>query len=140
MSILLTSPQTKTCPVGTHHAVLKDAEDLGTVETRFGNKEQVRLEWEVSVDGETFMVKGRYTRTLHPKGNLSRDLTSWIGRDPRPSFELETMIGKPAMLLIVHHQDDQGQTWARVQSVLPSDVQPAAIGDPPASSKHSLPF
>ena len=126
MTIIVRAPQTKACPVGTHHAVLKDVEDLGEMETQYGIKEKVLLEWEVTVDEEIFTVKRRYNRTLHPKADLSKDLTSWIGRDPArdapEGFDLETMIGKASRLVVGHTEDSQGQTWARVQSVLPLEL------------------
>ena len=144
MSMIIKPPQTKPCPVGTHHAVLKDVEDLGEVETQYGTKEKVLLEWEVTVDEEIFTVKRRYNRTLHPKADLNKDLTSWIGRDPAreapDGFDLETMIGKASTLVIGHTEDNNGQAWAQVQAVLPSETPSAAGGDPAVSSEEDLPF
>ncbi len=74
-------------------------------------------------DGEPHRVSVRYTVSLHPKSRLRRDLESWNGKrfDDRElemtgGFDLEKLLGQPAMLNVVHSEDG---LYANITSVNP---------------------
>lgn len=62
-----------------------------------------------------------YTVSLNEKANLRKDLEKWRGRkfsaDELNGFDLESVIGAPAMLNIVHNEGDEGQVYANVNGI-----------------------
>ena len=124
-------------PQGPHAAVCCDVADLGIVEGQFGAKHCVRVYWllaEKMTDGRPFMIGQRYTLSLHPKANLTRDLESWFGREipeniKRAGFDLELLVGQGAFLSVVHNERD-GRSFANVGSIMPL---------PPAMTKPEIP-
>jgi hypothetical protein len=119
------------CPAGSYLASLRRIVDLGTQTSTFEGKtssaRKVLLTWEIvdpdtfTDDGKPYLVSKRYTRSLHEKSALRRDLASWRGRDFTPEelkgFDLDGIAGKNCMLSVVH-ADKAGSTFANVGAVM----------------------
>ena len=130
--IINEKPQnTDLAPSGLQPAVCVDVRDLGTIETKFGDKQIVLLVLELeatSADGERYLLQKRYSKSLHPKSNLRKDLERWRGKpftdeDLQYGFNLEKVVGVPSMIYVEHRETDRG-TWAHIDSILPApDLQ-----------------
>lgn len=118
----------KPAPAGAHAAVCVDVEDMGDVLTEYAGKKKsqhkVRIVWQIDEerdDGKLFSVSQRYTVSLHQKATLRRDLESWRGKsfteDELKRFDLENLIGVPAMLNVIH-AFKEGKTYANVAGVM----------------------
>jgi len=130
--IINEKPQTTDlAPSGLQPAVCVDCRDLGTVETKFGDKLMILLIFELEATndhGDRYLLQKRYTKSLHKKSNLRADLERWRGKpfqnqDLEYGFNLEKVIKIPAMIYIEHRDTDRG-TWAHIESILPApDLQ-----------------
>ena len=119
-------------PPGPSAAVCIDVVDLGTRETAFGARTQVRVVWSLEKRmkpkernqlGRPYIVQKTYTRSLHKKATLRLDLEAWRGKgfDDKAlaqGFDLEKLLGKPAFLSIQHNERD-GTTYANVVAIMP---------------------
>jgi len=132
--MIVTDSNTSTftpCPAGAYLASLRRMIDLGTQTSTFEGKthaaRKVLFVWEVTDPdiftdtGKPYTVAKRYTRSLHEKSALRKDLASWRGRDfsadELKSFDLDAVLGKPCLLSIVHVEKD-GKTFANVAAVM----------------------
>ena len=122
---------TNLAPNGLQPAVCVDVRDLGTIETKFGDKQMILMVFELAATNEhsdRYLLQKRYTKSLHQKSNLRADLERWRGRSFQKKtlargFNLEKVIGVPAMVYIEHRETDRG-TWAHIDSILPApDLQ-----------------
>ena len=116
------------CPAGTHVAVCIDVVDLGMVKSTYGERtktqHKVNVIWEIGEkrdDGKPFRPRKRYTLSLHEKASLRKDLESWRGRPFTDSelegFDLEALLGVPAMLCVVHAASG-GNVYANVTAIM----------------------
>lgn len=113
-------------PEGTHQGVCVDVVDLGDVETSFGVKHKVEIYWQISESMENlkpFLVRKRYTASLHEKANLRHDLEAWRGKAFTEAelerFDLEALIGANCILGVIHRQGTKGGTFANVSTLAP---------------------
>lgn len=111
--------------VGLQHAVCSHVVDMGLQESQYGAKEQVALVFETAErmqDGRPWMFTQWYSRSLHPKSNLRKDLEQWRGRAFTPAelkeFDLEKLLGACATLNIIN-VDKDGNTRQRIAAVSP---------------------
>lgn len=104
------------CPAGSYSAVCVDVVDLGNVQTTYKGQikqqHKCRVVFEVGElrqDGTPFYVGERFTASLGEKATLRKFLEGWRGQpftaDELKGFDLEQLIGKPAILSIVHNQN-----------------------------------
>lgn len=119
-------------PPGPSSAVCIDVVDLGTRETAFGARTQVRIVWSLEKRmkaqdrtrlGKPYIVQKTYTRSLHKKATLRVDLEAWRGKafeekSLAQGFDLEKLLGKAAFLSIQHNERD-GTTYANVVAIMP---------------------
>ncbi|WP_340102438.1 phage replication initiation protein, NGO0469 family [Rhodohalobacter sp. 8-1] len=133
MTLIINEKSTKTdlAPSGLQPAVCVDCRDLGTVETKFGDKQMILLVFEMAATNDQddrYLLQKRYTKSLHEKSNLRKDLERWRGQPFKQEqlargFNLENVVGVPAMIYVEHRETDRG-TWAHVESLLPApDLQ-----------------
>lgn len=128
-------------PAGVHVARCCRVIDCGTrVDPTFGKRRrQAWIFWELPKalrdDGEPNLVGKRYTLSHNEKANLRADLESWYGKhfdeaalDKAGGFDLERLIGRPALINVVHSQDGK---YANVASVMPL---PTGMECPPATT------
>jgi hypothetical protein len=123
--IIKSSGNFKPAPEGLHDAVIVDQFDLGLVETPWGKKPQLRTFWEINVlmeNGKRFIVMKTYGVSLHKKAILRKDLQGILGRplteEELRGFEIESTIGMPCQVLIVHNTGSDGMVYANVQTVM----------------------
>jgi hypothetical protein len=112
-------------PPGTHAAVCVDVVDLGMMENKFKpgtQQHKIKIVWQIGEDqpdGNPFLVRQRYTLSLHEKATLRRDLESWRGRvfsaEELQGFDIEVLIGVRCMISVI--QDATGQ-YANVQAIM----------------------
>lgn len=114
-------------PEGVNHAVCVDVVDLGIVNGAFGPRKKVRLMWESEQtrdDGKRFLIAKQYSPSLHEKASLRKDLKQWRGRDfsadELKKFDLESIIGVPCQLVIVHEEKD-GTVYGNVTAIMKAD-------------------
>jgi hypothetical protein len=115
-------------PAGTHSAVCVDVIDLGMIEVTYLGKTQrkhkIVLVWQIDEnmdDGKPFLVRRRYTCSLHEKATLRRDLESWRGRGftdkDLQAFDLETLLAVPCLLNVIQ-ETRNGSIFANVAGVM----------------------
>lgn len=117
-------------PAGAHAAVCCDVIDLGVLEVTYNNKtkkqHKVNLAWQIEElrdDNKPFVVRKRYTLSLHEKAALRKDLESWRGKPftdaELEAFDLEVLIGVPAMVNIIHApRQGGGEPYANVAAIM----------------------
>ena len=137
--------QLQLAPAGMHVARCYRVIDCGSVHDRtFGKMRRVGwLFWELPATNrnagksgeaiEPYTLGKRYTLSHNEKSNLRIDLESWYGRrfetkqlDEAGGFDLARLIGRAALINVVHTDDGQ---FSNVASVNPL---PAGMACPPA--------
>ena len=114
-------------PEGLWPAVCVDAIDMGTQETKFGPKHQVKIRWQLEErDPKTnkrFQVAKKFNLSLHEKSGLSLTLEAWRGKKftekEREGFDVEKLIGVCGQVQVIHNIKDDGEVWANVQTCVP---------------------
>lgn len=116
------------CPAGNFAAVCIGFIDMGTQETMYGDKRQIRLRWELPTelmgDGRPFTISQTYTWSMSSKSRLRLDLESWRGRPfekkdfGKEGFETRKLLGAVCLLNIVH-KESSGQVYANISSISP---------------------
>ena len=114
------------CPEFTGKAVCVDVTPLRKQQSQFGERDVFKLVFEVDQDkeeGGRFCVwSHNFTPSLNEKANFRKFLRAWFGRDLMESemaeFDTETLIGKPAQLVVVHEHKD-GQVYANIAACTP---------------------
>jgi len=134
-------------PEGMHVARCFKIIDCGThINPTFGKKQ--RLAWiffelpkalmtRGEYEGKPFSIGKRYGLSHNEKSTLRSDLESWYGKrfdtaalDKAGGFDLEKLIGRPAMLNIVHSEDGK---YANIKAInpLPEGFEcPPSINEP----------
>jgi hypothetical protein len=114
------------CPEFTGKAVCVDVTPLRKQQSQFGERDVFKLVFEVDLDkedGGRFCVwSHNFTPSLNEKANFRKFLRSWFGRDLMESemaeFDTETLIGKPAQLVVVH-EHKEGEVYANIAACTP---------------------
>tara|TARA_R110001632_G_scaffold101485_3_gene209156 strand:+ start:309 stop:968 length:660 start_codon:yes stop_codon:yes gene_type:complete len=117
-------------PSGTHIARCYSMIHIGTIEweyqgeKKFSNK--VRLTFELPNELRDFggdkeqpmVISKEYTLSLHEKSNLRKDFESWNGAgmttQDLKSFDITQLLGKPAMISIIHKLSKGGNEFAQI--------------------------
>lgn len=137
MIVKAPEPKFPPAPQGSYPSVCVDIIDLGKVENKMfgGERLMVRIVWQIdeTMDDDTadqykmprgsrYIVKQDYTASLDEKAKLRKHLQSWRGRVftsmELMGFDMETVIGVPCLLSIVHNSGNKGGTFANVESVM----------------------
>jgi Holliday junction resolvase len=114
------------CPEYTGKAVCVDVTPLRKQPSQFGERDVFKVVFEVDMekeDGTRFCVWSRYfTPSLNEKANFRKFVRGWFGRDlskqELEDFDTETLVGKPAQLVVVHEHRDN-ETYANIMACLP---------------------
>lgn len=120
-------------PSGTHIARCYSMIHIGSVEWEYqGEKKvsnKVRLTFELPNEMRDFggkveqpmVISKEYTLSLHEKSNLRKDLESWKGSaltiEDLKSFDITNLIGKGAMISIIHKLSKKGNKFAQIGNV-----------------------
>tara|TARA_R100000027_G_scaffold54802_4_gene43919 strand:+ start:13670 stop:14428 length:759 start_codon:yes stop_codon:yes gene_type:complete len=115
------------CPEYTGRAVCVDVTPLQHQQSQYGDRQVFKLVFEVEEkreDGTPFCVWSRpYTPSLNEKANLRKDLRKWMGRDLNAQelqeFDTESLLGKPAFVIVTHSEGNNGETYANIDAILP---------------------
>ena len=118
------------CPEYTGKAVCVDVTPLREYETEYGIKKKFKFAFEIDLpDASRDPVQPWvvFTRpmvpSLHEKAGLTKFLRDWFGRPLTPqetqAFDLESLIGKSATLVIAHEQSADGtKTYANIKLIM----------------------
>lgn len=103
---------------------------------------KVRLSWELPTEMKVFRegepakplsIDQEYTLSLGAKANLREVVHGMIGAkltdDEANSFDVETLVGMPCMIQVVHTKAKNGNTYANVGSVMPL-IKGQSVPDP----------
>ena len=98
-----TTTEYQKAPLGEHSAVLVDIILSENETTKYGIKDQYYFYFEIEAkmdDGRPFLVRKKFTNSLHPKSILYSFLTKWRGKpfEPGEEFNLRQMLGVGCML------------------------------------------
>jgi hypothetical protein len=114
------------CPEYTGNAVCVDVTPLRKQQSQYGERNVFKIVFEVDAnkeDGSRYGVwSPNFTPTLNEKASLRRFLRAWFGRDLSTAeledFDTETLIGKPAQMVVVHEHKD-GKVYANIAACTP---------------------
>lgn len=111
---------------GVAQIVLADVVDIGLEQTENGPKPKVELYWvvdEKDPDGNYFVIKRKFTNSLHEKSNLYPIVLDLLGGvKPALPYDLEQLLGRANMGVIKHAKgrgDNADKTYANIASMLP---------------------
>ena len=130
--VLYGTPSKQFTPLsaGSHVSRCFSVVDLGTQQSEYlGTKrsqQKLRVSFEVpdelTEDGKPMVVSRNFTASLHENSKFREFLMGWRGRDftdgELKRFELKAILGKPAILTIVHQERD-GKVYANLDRVAP---------------------
>jgi len=113
-------------PEFTGKAVCVDVTPLRKQQSQYGERNVFKIVFEVDAekeDGSRYGVwSHNFTPTLNEKASLRKFLRGWFGRDltrtELEDFDTETLIGKPAQLVVVHQHKD-GKVYANIAACTP---------------------
>ena len=118
---------------GSYPAVCTWIIGIGPQPTPWGVKEKLkfrfeipseRIEW-IDQDGKEqegpAIIWGTWTASLSPKAELLELLQSWRGRpftkEELAGFDLNTVLGAPCQLVVVHKEGKNGKTYDQIASI-----------------------
>lgn len=125
------------CPEGLFHAVCCDVIDKGLVETQYGKKFKVMVVWQVDEenpdnDDKRYTVRQMFTNSDNEKAKLRLALESWRGKrfeqDEMDAFDIESVVGAPCQVQVVHRIGKESKVWANVQAVVPASKDRPPLG------------
>ena len=106
---------------GFHDAVLTEVKDLGVVKTAYGDKDRVRFTWtleQLGKDGKPLTISQWFNKSRHKKAELPKAILAITGKYPPNGFDVETLCGAKASLLIEHNTSEDGKVFANVAKIL----------------------
>jgi hypothetical protein len=126
MKIKANNTKFESCPEFTGKAVCVDVTPLRKQQSQYGERNVFKIVFEASVEKEDGTRYGvwshNFTPTLNEKSSLRKFLRGWFGRDLSQTeledFDTETLIGKPAQLVVVHEHKD-GEVYANIAACTP---------------------
>jgi len=119
------------CPEYTGRAVCVDVTPLKEYETQYGVKQKFKLAFEIDLQDESrdpvqpwVVMTKPMVPSLHEKAALTKFLKDWFGRkltdQENKSLDLESLLGRPANLVIGHEQSEDGsKTYANIKLIMP---------------------
>lgn len=123
-------------PADTHAGICIAVIDLGDQLDRQNSKwvHKVRIDFELPftsmTDGRPFMVSQEWTASLGDRANLRKVLESWRGKSwpkegPGEDFSLKNLLGKAAMVQVVHTPKKNGDgVWVNINNLMPIPRHP----------------
>jgi hypothetical protein len=126
-------------PEGSHPCVLADIADLGERPTKFGIKPQVRFVWLSNLSGSNGYRLGtisQYNVNLHPDSYLSAAIRVLTGSYPASEFDLESLIGLNAVL-VIEHTSSNGRDFAAIRTLLRPGKNAEKVTIPPGYKRRN---
>ena len=131
------------CPEYSGRAVCVDITPLKAYETQYGTKQKFKIAFELDLIDQSrnpvqpwVVMTAPMTASLHEKAGLTKFLKDWHGRALTPAettgLDLDTLIGRPATVVIVHEQSQDGtKTYANIKLIMPhksgEPLQPSGL-------------
>lgn len=131
------------CPEYSGRAVCVDITPLKAYETQYGTKQKFKIAFELDLIDQSrnpvqpwVVMTAPMTASLHEKAGLTKFLKDWHGRTLTPAettgLDLDTLIGRPATVVIVHEQSQDGtKTYANIKLIMPhksgEPLQPSGL-------------
>ena len=118
------------CPEYTGRAVCVDITPLKAYETQYGTKQKFKIAFELDLIDKSrnpvqpwVVMTAPMTPSLHEKAGLTRFLKDWFGRpltaEETNNFDLDSLIGRPATVVIVHEKSQDGtKTFANIKLIM----------------------
>ena len=118
------------CPEYTGRAVCVDITPLKAYETEYGTKQKFKIAFELDILDQSrnpvqpwVVMTAPMTASLHEKAGLTKFLKDWHGRaltaEETVSLDLDSLIGKPATVVIVHEKSQDGtKTFANIKLIM----------------------
>ena len=118
------------CPEYTGRAVCVDITPLKAYETEYGTKQKFKIAFELDLQDKTrtpvqpwVVMTAPMTASLHEKAGLTKFLKDWHGRaltaEETTSLDLDSLIGRPATVVIVHEQSQDGtKTFSNIKLIM----------------------
>ena len=118
------------CPEFSGRAVCVDVTPLKEYETEYGIKQKFKFAFEIELQDDSrdpvqpwVVFTKPMVPSLHEKAALTKFLKDWFGRkltdQENKSLDLESMIGRPASLVIGHEQSADGsKTYANIKLIM----------------------
>ena len=118
------------CPEYTGRAVCVDITPLKAYETEYGVKQKFKIAFELDMIDKTrtpvqpwVVMTAPMTASLHEKAGLTKFLKDWHGRaltaEETTSLDLDSLIGRPATVVIVHEQSQDGtKTFSNIKLIM----------------------
>lgn len=140
-------PAREPIPADLYAAVFCMVVDMGTQETNYGPKRQVRIVWQIpelrqtgtDQDGKEYdrprFIAKNYTNSLHEKCTLTKHLNAARGKPftkaELDGFDLFSVLGAPCFLQVAQGEGDRGK-YAYIEAVtkFKGGDAPKLEGDP----------
>jgi len=118
------------CPEYTGRAVCVDITPLRAYETEYGLKKKFKIAFEIDLQDKSrnpvqpwVVMTAPMTASLHEKAGLTKFLKNWHGRalttEETTSLDLDSLIGRPATVVIVHEQSQDGtKTFSNIKLIM----------------------
>jgi hypothetical protein len=118
------------CPEFSGRAVCVDVTPLREYETEYGVKQKFKFAFEIELQDDSrdpvqpwVVFTKPMVPSLHEKAALTKFLKDWFGRkltdQENKSLDLESLIGRPASLVIGHEQSADGsKTYANIKLIM----------------------
>lgn len=122
------------CPEFSGRAVCVDVTPLKEYETEYGVKQKFKFAFEIELQDDSrdpvqpwVVFTKPMVPSLHEKAALTKFLKDWFGRkltdQENKSLDLESLIGRPASLVIGHEQSADGsKTYANIKLIMAHKV------------------
>lgn len=121
MSLVIKDKVYEQLTEGLHNVVITKIEDLGLVETTFGTKDRLRVIFtaqdQKDKEGNAVDVRMTFTKSLHAKSGLVKQLLSPLGFSVGNEFDANVIVGTKCQVVIQHKESD-GKTYANVTAIL----------------------
>jgi hypothetical protein len=126
MKIKANNSDFEPCPEFTGKGVCVDVTPLRKQQSQYGERNVFKIVFEVDAEkeeGAPYAVwSPNFSPTLNEKASLRKFLRGWFGRDlsmaELEDFDTETLIGKPAQLVVVH-EHKEGKVYANIAACTP---------------------
>lgn len=135
------------CPEGIHQAVCVELIELGTLFDEKFNKwsSKVMIGWELPFvtdsEGKPFLIYKTYTKSLHEKSGLFKDLTSWRGKAftirELESFDLTKILTSNCQVQVIHNEVG-GKHYANITSIMGLPVGVTKLPSKRAPQKYAI--
>lgn len=107
---------------GPHTAVLSKVKDLGEVETKFGPKHRVRFIWQIEDErderGNPKLAFQAFNVSFDAKSLLYKAVRQILGSAPPSTFDLESLVGTEATIVVEHNAGSDGTEYANISAVI----------------------